>query len=678
MGGGHSKNAMLFQRSHNTQRPGTASGAGNSAAAPDPHTQSDDAAVHTDSLTTPTTAGPNSYLATSVQPVTATVVASATATQTADSNDEIVGIDDLPVVSPGRQARPCYCMRTFRSGDRPQKPSGFRAIHIAAQGGHERCLRELVELGADPNATLEDGTTPVYIAAQTGRAECITVLASLGADVNRATTRGATAASVAAENGHDACIVALALSGADLNRADDEDGFTALHTAVFQAFEACVLALLEHGASTKVADKAGRRPVHYAVPHIAVLLQHKGFPTLLEAVRRNDIAAMQSLIQNSNVDPDEEDPRGWTALWEAVLSSAEQSVAALLPQCDLGVRDVHNLGVRLWSEWAGHPGIRQLLAEQRPLFPEEQEGLRRLTAAAEAAPEIIVWDEQQAIAAANAAPRRPRRGTSSLKQRMAEHPAELVEDELDRSLSAPPQAAEPIPEVTLYHFLREVGDDPQTWVVTEDNPPMADVLADTRVFVMWKVAALEYLLPEDAAHIFAVHVYTFESDCYKLVNTALRSGDNAQVARWRPFVYYLRAALSRFPAIPQPSAGVYRGVMMPFDPAQYAIGATVVWPAFSSTSVKWKVAYSFLYGGQGVIFLIHCRSGRDISLYSFFPPEQEVLLMPRSAFRVVRWCRASIQTLLFAEQRQLAHNVVRTPHDAARLPQILVELEELL
>lgn len=69
-----------------------------------------------------------------------------------------------------------------------------------------------------------------------------------------------------------------------------------------------------------------------------------------------------------------------------------------------------------------------------------------------------------------------------------------------------------------------------------------------------------------------------------------------------------------------------------------ASGTLVKWDAFSSTSTSREVADSFR-GKHGVLFVVRRNpdhaAAADISEYSHFPDEHEVLLLPQMRFRVL-------------------------------------------
>lgn len=78
---------------------------------------------------------------------------------------------------------------------------------------------------------------------------------------------------------------------------------------------------------------------------------------------------------------------------------------------------------------------------------------------------------------------------------------------------------------------------------------------------------------------------------------------------------------------------VYRGVAL--QSWSWKKGQIHCFKAFSSSSLEKDKGKLFTKGvGKGTIFIIHSLTGRDISNYSYFKTELEVLFMPYTYFEV--------------------------------------------
>jgi len=133
------------------------------------------------------------------------------------------------------------------------------------------------------------------------------------------------------------------------------------------------------------------------------------------------------------------------------------------------------------------------------------------------------------------------------------------------------------------------------------------------------------LTPDDLS---ALHNYTGPG--HEDLNEALRNDtmDASQQAR----VEALNRALEKLPPHPGP---VVRGTdLPPHVLAEYQPGAVITEPAFVSTSMEPGVAQSSAFAGN-VEFRILSKSGRDISSFSLFPSEREVLFPNGTQFYVL-------------------------------------------
>eukprot|EP00759_Apiculatamorpha_spiralis_P046900 PhF_6_TR42956/c0_g1_i1/m.65345 len=178
--------------------------------------------------------------------------------------------------------------------------------------------------------------------------------------------------------------------------------------------------------------------------------------------------------------------------------------------------------------------------------------------------------------------------------------------------------------------------------------------------------AAGWSMPALAQGVFAVFLYTFEVKCipmtdteksesrydthYGYVNSTLRryanplsqapptpalSEEKEKALNYvRPFVEGLQTFLLEC----LPTVGdleTYRGIDLPVA-RLYITGQNFVWSAFSSTSRLPRVAMDFakVTLRQGSFFQLNVSSGRDISMFSMFPKEAEVLLPVNTAFVV--------------------------------------------
>ena len=79
---------------------------------------------------------------------------------------------------------------------------------------------------------------------------------------------------------------------------------------------------------------------------------------------------------------------------------------------------------------------------------------------------------------------------------------------------------------------------------------------------------------------------------------------------------------------------VFRGINVNVS-AQYKVGTSVVWNAFTSTTREQDVAKTFMYGKAGTFFVIVAKQGAaEVGFASVFPQEAELLYDSNIEFRV--------------------------------------------
>ncbi len=123
------------------------------------------------------------------------------------------------------------------------------ALINAAQNGHSDIVRQLLEAGADINATNDFGVTALIWAATKGHSDIVRQLLEAGADINAKDidNDGDTALINAAQKGHSDIIRQLLEASADINATNDY-GVTALRVALQRGNLECGRILQAAGA----------------------------------------------------------------------------------------------------------------------------------------------------------------------------------------------------------------------------------------------------------------------------------------------------------------------------------------------------------------------------------------------------------------------------------------------
>ncbi|KAF2985339.1 hypothetical protein EK904_001749 [Melospiza melodia maxima] len=133
------------------------------------------------------------------------------------------------------------------------------ALHIAAETGHTSTSRLLLKHGADMEAATAEGYTALHLASRSGHLATTKLLMDERASVLARGPLNRTALHLAAENGHSEVVEEL-VSAENIDISDSE-GFTALHLAARGGHAKAVEVLLKHGAHTDMPRPKGQAPL---------------------------------------------------------------------------------------------------------------------------------------------------------------------------------------------------------------------------------------------------------------------------------------------------------------------------------------------------------------------------------------------------------------------------------
>jgi hypothetical protein len=131
----------------------------------------------------------------------------------------------------------------------------------------------------------------------------------------------------------------------------------------------------------------------------------------------------------------------------------------------------------------------------------------------------------------------------------------------------------------------------------------------------------------------AVYLYTMEggeNGFYQVLNRALRSENRPALKPWFVYLKLFDTAVQKLPNL---RTNVWRGVTRDIA-RNYKKDDEFTWWSISSCSISVNVLKVFL-GPNSTLFLIEVVNGKDISRYTNYPNENEVILCPGTRFHVV-------------------------------------------
>jgi hypothetical protein len=203
--------------------------------------------------------------------------------------------------------------------------------------------------------------------------------------------------------------------------------------------------------------------------------------------------------------------------------------------------------------------------------------------------------------------------------------SDMIEE--PRKMLLPIEGYEKMPLVPLTEAVKPLtsiipGIDHKAWVARQNSDDPA-----------------EGLTPDESASImlYSMEGQPREMNVYFVLNSTLRSNKSDRIDKLKPWFLYLKLFITALTRLPSQVRTVYRGVKMDLS-ASYPDDKTFVWWGFSSCTSSMKTLKSEQFLGQtGVrtLFAIECFSGKDIRRHSYYPSEDEILLIAARQFVVV-------------------------------------------
>ncbi|XP_045166400.2 cortactin-binding protein 2-like [Mercenaria mercenaria] len=206
--------------------------------------------------------------------------------------------------------------------DTPSSP-----IHRYAATGNVDALRKLiVDLEADVNLPMKDGTTPAHCAAENGQEECLSLLIKRGCHVNSLRDDQQTPVHCAAAQGHIGCLRLLLTNGGNPNLAD-HSGWSPLHWAASNGHLECCRRLLSHGAKRLCCTNTFWTPFHLAV--------HSSFPHILELLLTFEVEKFEILAEVKQSLFNIVDKDGGSLGHLAASKESHECLTVILTHCDI-------------------------------------------------------------------------------------------------------------------------------------------------------------------------------------------------------------------------------------------------------------------------------------------------------------------------------------------------------
>ncbi|CAF0889474.1 unnamed protein product [Adineta steineri] len=184
----------------------------------------------------------------------------------------------------------------------------------------------------------------------------------------------------------------------------------------------------------------------------------------------------------------------------------------------------------------------------------------------------------------------------------------------------------------------------------------------------------------------AIYLYTMSTPVFSRLNDALRAKNRDALKPWFGFLKLFMSALGK---LPSSSITVWRAIAADVGSSLLEDEAKIWWSVNSSTTAI-NVVEAYLGDTSGTLFAIDAIDGKNISNYSTFPEEKEVVLMPGTRVRVkskplsyknVLWIvHLSQETTQSVDTSNIVdsiHTVNHSTHSTPDSPSIFPILEDL-
>ena len=140
---------------------------------------------------------------------------------------------------------------------------GRTALMYAAQYGLDQCIEWLLKAGADVNVRDKCERTVLMYAAKYGLDQCVESLLNAGASINDFCLDGKSALDIAIKHGKELCLKRMLELGAESNKRIPKDVAPLMYASVMGNLE-CIKVLIETGADVNTADSNGYTPLFFA------------------------------------------------------------------------------------------------------------------------------------------------------------------------------------------------------------------------------------------------------------------------------------------------------------------------------------------------------------------------------------------------------------------------------
>ncbi|CAF0815001.1 unnamed protein product [Adineta steineri] len=163
----------------------------------------------------------------------------------------------------------------------------------------------------------------------------------------------------------------------------------------------------------------------------------------------------------------------------------------------------------------------------------------------------------------------------------------------------------------------------------------------------------------------AIYLYTMQTRYLECLNSTLRSEKRNEIEPWFAYLKLLMTALDKLPSI---KATIWRGINCD-DTLTFVDNDVHLWWSITSCSRDLKIVEIYI-GEKGTLFAIEAIHGKDISAFSAFSNELEIILIPGTHVRRKENCESLNYKdsffIIHLEEEYLDHVLINEANDLSK------------
>jgi ankyrin repeat protein/uncharacterized protein YegL len=174
----------------------------------------------------------------------------------------------------------------------------------------------------------------------------------------------------------------------------------------------------------------------------------------------------------------------------------------------------------------------------------------------------------------------------------------------------------------------------------KSNNNLRNVILDAKIHLIKMIAISNDSDQLEPVHLLSLYLYTGNFEIFKQVNQYLVEWNEKNILN--QFIFCLYKAIT---LIPQYKGECYRAIDLKFSTDMFKINDKITWNMFGVCSKNYTSCIEYINQKKGIIFIIKSQYGRDISKYSRYPADEEIIFLPQSTFIITNFYIANIIAL---------------------------------